>query len=645
MNSDTERKRDHSTWRALFGVREKLSLCFASFLIIVIALGIQNILQLSAISTRIDSILQENFETVIASGEMLEGLQRIDNGVLFHLLGHPSEGQAGIDAGRQQFQRAFAVCRVKASSPQEVQRIEALEQTFARYDELVEAARVAPRNGDDGNAAYTEVIAPRAAELQAHAGAIQQHSFTNVVARHGETEHYARNARLQTLVVLAAAILLSIAAIYYSGRWLLMPIIHLTKAADEIRHGNLDVRLSPVANDELGDLVSTFNDMTLRLRRLDRTQKARLLKSNAATKKILDNVSDAIALAGPDGEVEMASRVASEVFGMQPAARLADARFPWIGELAQHATQSDAPVIGENEREIVQAFVDGEERFFFPSAAALWDDEGNVSGILMFFRDITDIRIQQELKQDAIATVSHQLKTPLTSIQMALHLLRGKKFGDLNPRQEELLETANDESDRLLRMVLSLLDMSRIRAGHVLMECRALPVHEMIASCLAGVNAEAETRDVHLISDCSPAMPEVWADPGHIEHVFNNLLSNAIRYTPAGAEVHIKASPEPDWICIEVQDCGPGIDASECKKIFEQFYRGPVSDTPTGAGLGLFIAKRIVEAHGGRIAVDGGAGSGACFSVRLPRADAAARLPLKDTADQTAVPQPIEDNS
>lgn len=630
MYTESEKKRGFSTWRAFFGVREKLSLSFASFLIIVIVLGLQNIFQLNAISARIKAILQENFETVVASGEMLEGLERIDSGILFYLLGHPAEGQASIDAGRQIYRRGFAVCSAKSDVALGGQRLADLDSAFADYDALVQSALIATPPAGSESDLYTRQLAPRFAEIKLLATSVQQRNLSDVVARHSETERYALSARIQTLVVLALAILLSSAAIYYSGRWLLTPIIRLTKAADEVRRGNLDVRLDAVADDELGDLVSTFNDMTVRLRRLDRSQKARLLKSHAATEKILDNLTDAIALAGPDGEVEMASRVAGEVFGMLPKTKLAEAHYPWIDELARSAAQSDEPVIGEHEREIVQAFVDGEEHFFFPSAAALWDDEGNVSGILMFFRDITAIRIQQELKQDAIATVSHQLKTPLTSIQMALHLLRGGKFGSLNAQQEELLETANLESDRLLRMVLSLLDMSRIRAGHVVMECIALPVPDMIAACLASVRAEAVARGVILTSECEPDLPAVWVDPNHIEHVFNNLLSNGIRYTPEHGQVRVHAQATPDWVRIDVRDSGPGIEPAECKQIFEQFYRGAGSDAPTGAGLGLFIAKRIVEAHGGRISVDGGLGSGACFSVRLMRADVAEKLGMAE---------------
>lgn len=638
MDTEAEKAPGRASWRSMFGMREKLSLCFASFLIIVIVMGVQDILQLGALRVRIDDILKENFEMVVGSGDMKEGLERIDNGILFWLLGYVEQGTANIDRGRQVFHRGFEVCRTRQGAAEGLTQLSEMEAAFQAYDALIARALASPPNPDQGDDLYAQQLEPMFAELHVMADSIQQLNLTNVVARHGETELYARNARVQTLVVLGIAILLTLAAIYYSGRWLLLPIVHLTAAADAIRQGDLEVRVAVVPDDELGDLVRTFNDMAARLRRLDRTHKARLLKSQAATEKILDNVTDAIALASPDGTVEMASRVAGEVFGLSPRSSLQHARYPWIAELAESAGQSEVPVHGEAEREIVQAFVDGEERFYFPSASAIWDEEAKVSGLLLFFRDITDVLIQQELRQDVIATVSHQLKTPLTSIQMALHLLRAGKFGALNARQDELVETATVESERLLRMVIGLLDTSRLRAGRDPLDCEAVEVRTMLETCMAGVRGEAEAREVQLECACDPDMPLVWVDLGHIEHVFNNLLSNGIRYTPAGGVVSLHATALAACIQVDVRDSGPGIPPEECKRIFEQFYRGPGSDTMSGAGLGLYIAKRIVEAHHGRIWAEGGSG-GACFSVQLPRADHRAAAPTTQPEADAGPPE------
>ncbi|MBI1319040.1 MAG: HAMP domain-containing protein [Candidatus Hydrogenedens sp.] len=617
-------------WRGMFGIREKLSLCLASLLIIVVVLGIQNVLQLRALGRSIDAIMQENLERLVAVDSLKNGLERIDSGILAWLLGYEQEGIEAVEKGRRVFHEGFAVCEQLAAGPAGSQRVEEIGAVFKEYDALIGRAIIAPPRPGREDELYLEKLKPLFTQMHTLADSLQQLNQSSMVARHDAAEQRARAARIQTLSALIIALVLAMAAIYFSGRWLLLPILYLTEAAEAVRAGRLDVQVPVTSDDELGRLARTFNDMTQRLNRFDKTQKARLLKNQAATEKILDNLTDAIALAGIDGEVEMASRVAAEVFGLRPKATLAEAAYPWISELADRAEVSEEPVIGEGDTEVVQAFVDGEEHFYFPSAAAILDADDCVTGVLLFFRDITALRMQQELRQDAIATVSHQLKTPLTSILMALQMLAGGRFGDLTDKQRELLATASEESDRLLHMVLSLLDMSRLKSGRVMLECDAMPVSGMMQSFADGLHHDAEAYGVSIDNACPADLPPVWVDAARIEHVFRNLIANAIRHSPENGTVHLGAEAEVQWVRVEVSDEGPGVPEAEKDQIFEQFYRGNGSDTTSGAGLGLYIAKQIAEAHGGRIAVSDAPGGGARFSVWLPRADAAGDLGLRE---------------
>lgn len=628
--SAEEIKSQLKAWHNMFGLREKLSLCFAGLLVVVLAMGYQGVYQLNRLSTSIDAILEEDFLGVLASDDMQEGIERIDSGILFWLLGHHQDGLKRIERGRHAFRVGLASCNARAATPVERARLDDIQEVYANYDALIGKLLLSPPDTEEVTITYTERLQPPMQRMHALASSIGELNRARIVARQGDAEAGAEAARWQTMGVLSIALVLAFAAIYFSGRWLLMPILQLTQAAEEIRSGNLDVYVLPTSDDELGILVRTFNDMSRRLSKLDRTQKARLLKSNVAMSKILDNLSDGIALVDWEGRVEFASYTAEEVFKIRPNTLLSESAEVWITNLVVRAMDSEDPVFGEDPYDVVQRFVDGEERFYFPSAVEILDDNDEAVGVLLFIRDITDLRLQQELKQDAIATVSHQLKTPLTSIQMALHMLGGGKFGDLNEMQNDLLETARQESDRLLRMVMNLLDSSRLKSGRNALECSSESLGQLLEAYAAPVREVAAQKQVSIAIEMPDELPEVWVDAGRVEHVFNNLMGNAVDYSPPASVVQVSVVTESEWLRVTVEDSGPGIGPDACERIFEQFYRGPGSEMVEGAGLGLYIVKQIVEAHGGRITVEGRPGQGARFTVWFPRADACVNLGLVD---------------
>jgi signal transduction histidine kinase len=225
------------------------------------------------------------------------------------------------------------------------------------------------------------------------------------------------------------------------------------------------------------------------------------------------------------------------------------------------------------------------------------------------------------MKRGVISTVSHQLKTPLTSIRMAIHLLLEEKVGTLTEKQVELLLAAREDSDRLHSILNNLLDISRIESGRVPMEFRAVSPHSMVLEALEPFQRAAQDQGVTLNVDLPGDLPEVWADKTRISHVFGNLLSNALKYTPPGGKITLSARADEERVQFSVSDTGQGIPSKYLPRIFEQFFRIPEQGTETGAGLGLAIVKEIVEAHEGTVGVESSEGKGSTFTFTLRRAD------------------------
>jgi len=246
----------------------------------------------------------------------------------------------------------------------------------------------------------------------------------------------------------------------------------------------------------------------------------------------------------------------------------------------------------------------------------------------VYGRDITERkRAERErqrlerMKDEFFANVSHELRTPLASIMAYIELLLDEAPGELSSEQCEFLQTAFESSQRLSRLVEDLLEVSRVQAGRLRFEHEPLQLAGLIQAAVDSFRPAAQEASVNLAVHLTPHLPELEGDPWRLEQVLGNLLSNAIRFTPPGGHVVVSARVHDESrIAIEVRDTGIGIPAHDIPHIFDRFYQADnVSDSNSGGtGLGLYIAKAIVEAHGGHIEVESEVGKGSTFRVLLP---------------------------
>lgn len=616
----------------MFGLREKLSLSFAALLIIVLALGAQTIRHLMVLEAKVTDITESRFESVLAAGDIQEGLGRLDSGVLSTMMGSPLSGTKLIEDGRAQAARGLTVLATWAAQREEAAHVDELAEAYRTYVDAVEAALAGNLAEEAFEERYADVLKPYYNTAIALATVIEENSQNKVMALNLQARQRVRDAKLQTLVVLGIAFFIAVAAIYATGRYILVPILQLTHSAEEVRSGNLDVELPPASNDELGRLTMAFNQMAASLKALRTTEKAELLKLHLATERIFGSLRDAIALVTTEGIVEVATPVACDAFGLVRGGSVHDTQAAWVRELFDRACAADRPVRFDAPKDVVQQFIGNDEYFFYPEGLPILDEDGKVRGVVLMIHDITQLREQSELKRDVVSTVSHQLKTPLTSIRMAHHLLLDGKMGPLTDKQEDLIQTARDESDRLYRMVEGLLDINRIKSGRVSMECAPMPAAMAVQLAAEPFEVQAKQGGVTLEVSLPDDLPELWVDATRIEHVFSNLISNALKYTPAGGSVSVRAAAEEEFVRVDVVDTGQGIPYEYQDQIFNQFFRVPNQDGVSGAGLGLAIVRQIVEAHGGTITVCSEPGGGTTFVVRVPRADCAQALGLVEEA-------------
>ena len=270
----------------------------------------------------------------------------------------------------------------------------------------------------------------------------------------------------------------------------------------------------------------------------------------------------------------------------------------------------------------IKFHIDGQDRYFLPRIVLLRDEMGVTFGVAVILENVTRMLLLDDVKSNLISTVSHELKTPLTSVRMALYLLVEKTVGPLNEKQHDLVLTAREDADRLLRTLNDLLDLAKLEQGPAQLELRPVSPAKLVESAVHEVREPAAAADITVTSEVKPGLPEIRIDRQRMAYVFANFLTNAIKYSPESTAIQVEAARGETRagrasVRFSVRDQGPGISPEHQEHIFERFYRVPGTNK-NGAGLGLSIAREIVVAHGGEIGVLSPPGGGSEFFFVIP---------------------------
>jgi signal transduction histidine kinase len=233
--------------------------------------------------------------------------------------------------------------------------------------------------------------------------------------------------------------------------------------------------------------------------------------------------------------------------------------------------------------------------------------------------DVTRFRLLDQFKSDLVATVSHELKTPLTAVRLAVHVLLEEAVGPLTPKQTELLIDARDNAERLLALIDQLLALARLQRTQDRAAVRPEDPGELLRRATDGVRPRADDKHVEVEVVAGEPLPPVAVDAARIGQALANLLNNAVTYTPSGGKITLSAAAAGDGrVVLSVADTGVGIPGEYLPHVFDRFFRIPGQSEETGTGLGLAIVKEIVTAHGGDVTCESEPGRGTTFRLTLP---------------------------
>ncbi len=372
----------------------------------------------------------------------------------------------------------------------------------------------------------------------------------------------------------------------------------------------------PVDADRSGDaleaLAVSLNDTAARLDRTIRT----LTEERNLSSAILGSMVEGVAVVNAAERLLFANQGFAEILELDAPPESGRALVEVVRQTelieAVREVLQGAPRV---ESEIVTGTL--RQRFFAVTVASVRAAEA--SGAVVVLHDVTDLRKLERVRRDFVANVSHEFKSPLTAIQGFAETLLAGAMDDPQNRLR-FLEIILDHSRRLARLTNDLLKLSKMDAERLELEIRRLSVSQFVGSCIETTQRPAAEKDLRISVNLGEKLPDIAADRRLLAEVLQNLLDNAIQYTPRGGQIMVSASADGDEVTFTVSDTGIGIPRADQPRIFERFYRVDVARSREvgGTGLGLSIAKHLVEAHGGRIWVESEVGQGSQFHFTVP---------------------------
>lgn len=475
-----------------------------------------------------------------------------------------------------------------------------LDQVFASYFEVYE-------NYFSGNTITSE---DRGKLLQSASIQTQRLiDLTENVMTLGEEKMFAGAGRLgedsgkNTLFVGTLVLLgTSIAVIIYFQlvRHLVDPVSTLERSIDEIRRGNFELTLpQPNESSEFAKVIAAFNDMALELKVRRGESDENLKRANLVNAAILEAIPSPVFVLSDDTgiiQINPAAENLSEKLGVS-------GRLPLkIQRILEECRETSAHFLPEDPREALLFRIDEEEFYYLPRIFRYDSENPTQSGWAILLHNVSRIRWLDDMKTNLLSTVSHEIKTPLTGIRMVLHLLLEERTGKLDEMQQMMVTSANDDCERLLLTLNTLLDLSRAESGATHLDCVPLSLTDSVKRAAQLYSGAASNHDVTIaLEEKTDGTTEILADPIRLDEVLNNLVSNAIKHSPRGGKVILRITrPDANYLRVSVIDQGPGVPEGSQSRIFERFYRAPGQEVD-GVGLGLFISREIMRAHEGRI--------------------------------------------
>lgn len=556
-------------------LKTKLVLGLSFLFIVILAFGILSIFYINRFSADSKSVLHNNLESLLYANNMLKALEDI-----------PVKKDA-IDL----FEKNLAKQEANITEPGEKEETQELRKNLA---ELLSNPQ------DSSNYIQLRQSLQNINDLNQQA----------IIRKNDVAKKTADNAIFWLTLIFVLAGLITFSFVVNFPSVISTPIRALNEGISEIAGKNYSKRIYLKQHDEFGELANAFNSMAEKLDDYERSNLAQVRFEKSRIETIINQMKDGIIGFDSKKKILFLNAVAEKLLGVKEAEVLGKYS-------ADVAVNNDLmrTLLQKDEKKELKIYADGKESYFNKDVLNVINNN-EVVGQVIVLRNITPFHELNEAKTNFIATVSHELKTPISSIKMSAKLLSDNRVGNLNEEQTELIKSISDDSERLLKITSELLNMSQVETGNIQLKLQPVAPAAIVKQALEAVQFKAQQKQVVIKINADENLPLVNADLEKTAWVLINFLTNAIKFSPQNSAAEINIARKNKSVEFLVKDHGKGIEEKYLPKIFDRYFKVPGS-SKTGTGLGLAISKEFIEAQGGTIMVQSEIGSGSSFSFLL----------------------------
>jgi PAS domain S-box-containing protein len=560
-------------------LKTKLSLGLVFLFIVIVLFGVLGLFYINQLSKEGRQVLQNNQESLLYCNRMLQALEDIRT------------QKDAMEIFKENLKR-------QQGNITEVGEKEATDELTKNFNEML----VDPKDSSN----YIDIRRSIYKIQDVNEQAILR---KNTVAQ--QTAESASNVLTMLFTILT---LVSFTFIFNLPGIISGPISSLSEGILAIAGKNYKKRIYLKQGDEFGDLANAFNIMAGKLDEYESSNLAKIKFEKSRIETIINQMRDGIIGLDEKRNILFLNAVSEKLLGLKEAEIIGQ----YAPDIALKNDLMRTLLLDDPEKKDLKIFADNKESYFSKDVSDVTNNT-EIIGQVIVLRNITLFHELNEAKTNFIATVSHELKTPISAIKMSAQLLTDLRVGELNEEQQELIRSITDDSDRLLKITGELLNMSQVETGNIQLKLQPADPVKIVDQAVQAVAFQAQQKGIRIQSSVED-LPLIQADVEKTSWVLINFLTNAIKYSPDQSVIEISAHRNKDKVEFLVTDHGRGIDEKYLPRIFERYFKVPGSHDRNGTGLGLSISKEFIEAQGGRIWVSSQLGAGSRFGFTLTAA-------------------------
>lgn len=554
-------------------LKTKLSIGLIFLFAVILIFGILGIVNINFLSRDANLILKDNYESLVYSNHMLKSLESVNT------------SKDAFDFFEQNLKKQEG----NITEPGEKEVTAEIRKNFGEL-------KADPK--DPSN--YIEI---RQSIYQ-----VQDLNNAAIYRKNAVAQNTAQNAKLWLTIIFTILTLVSFTFIFNLPGIISGPIQSLSDGIKEIANKNYSKRIYLKQQDELGDLAKAFNGMAEKLDLYEHSNVAKMQFEKSRIETIINQMRDGVIGLDAKNNILFLNVVAQKLMGLKES----DIIGKYAPDIALKNDLMRKLLQTDEDKKDLKIYLDDKEGYFNKDILDVTNNS-EVIGQVIVLRNITIFHELNEAKTNFIATVSHELKTPISSIKMSTKLLSDERTGPLVEDQKELINSIRDDADRLLKITSELINMAQVETGNIQLRLQPTSVNSIIEEAIEAVQVPAQQKKISIKTNISPATPMIYADKEKTIWVLINFLTNAIKYSFDSSVIEITVSPKNNQVEVAVQDHGKGIDEKYLARVFDRYFKVPGSHERTGTGLGLAISKEFIEAQGGKIWVKSQIGQGSLF--------------------------------